>query len=180
MDDKLTIAIWVIGAAVVLQMLLLAGMFFTLRKLSTRLHSLAADAESRVFPLLTEAKPALENLKSLQHEVKGMLEASRPKLDTILDNVANISTTARTDLQRIDVTLHDLLDRVRLQTIRVDEMVTRTIDKVEETGEKVQHTVLSPVRQVSGILSGLSAGMGAFFTAQKRTRNGAANDEMFI
>jgi hypothetical protein len=180
MDDKLTLAIWVIGAAVVLQMLFLAGMFFTLRKLSTRLQSVATDVESRLTPLLTEAKPVLENVKSLQHEVKTLLEASRPKLDVILENVAHVSTTARADLERVDVTLHDVLDRARLQVIRVDEMVTRTIDKVEETGEKVQHTVLSPVRQVSGILSGLSAGMGAFFTAHKRQRNGAPNDEMFI
>ena len=180
MDDKLTIAIWVIGAAVVLQMLLLAGMFLTLRKLSTRLQSLAADAESRLLPLLAEGKPVLETLKSLQHEVKGLLQTSRPKVEVLLDNVTNISTTARADLERIDVTLHDLLDRARLQVIRVDEMVTRTIDKVEETGDKVQHTVLSPVRQVSGILSGISAGMGAFFSSQKRSRNGAPSDEMFI
>jgi hypothetical protein len=64
--------------------------------------------------------------------------------------------------------------------IRADEMVTRTMDKVEETSEKVQHTVLSPVRHVSGILAGLSAGVNAFFTGQKRRGNGAPNDEMFI
>ncbi len=172
MDDKLTIAIWVIGAAVVLQMLLLAGMAFTLGKLSKRLQTIAADAQSRVFPLLEEARPVLENVKSL-------LETARPKVDVILDNVANVSTTARADLERVDVTLHDLLDRVRLQVIRVDELVTHTIDKVEETGDKVQHTVLSPVRQVSGVLSGLSAGMSAFFKAQKRSRS-APNEEMFI
>lgn len=180
MDDKLTIAIWVIGAAVVLQMLLLAAMAFTLSKLSTRLQSVAAEVESRVLPLLADAKPALENLKSLQHEAKSLIETSRPKVEIILDNVAHVSTTARADLERVDATLHDLLDRVRLQVIRVDEMMTRTVDKVEETGEKVQHTVLSPVRQVSGIFSGLSAAMGTFFAGQKRPRSSAPNDEMFI
>ncbi len=180
MDDKLTVVIAVIGAAVVLQMLFLGGMFFSILKLGKRLQAVSTDLEAKVFPLLESAKPALENLKNLQQEVKGLLEVSRPKVEVLLDNAAVISSTARTDLERIDVTVNDVLDRVRLQVIRADEMVTRTMDKVEETSEKVQHTVLSPVRQVSGILSGLSAGVNTFFSGQKRSRNGGPNDEMFI
>jgi hypothetical protein len=180
MDDKLTIFIAVTAGAVVLQMLILLGMFLSIRKLSARLESVTSDIESRVLPLLDNAKPVLENLKSLQQEAKSLIELWRPKVDVILDNVASVSTTARTDIERVEVTLNDLLDRLRLQVIRADEMVTRTMDKVEETSEKVQHTVLSPVRQVSGILSGLSAGMNAFFSGRRRPRNGASNDEMFI
>ena len=70
------------------------------------------------------------------------------------------------------MTFNDLLDRVRLQVIRADEMVTRTMDRVEETSEKVQHTVMSPVRQVSGIAQAISVGVGTFFSSQKRRRNG--------
>ncbi len=179
-DDKLIILIAVIGAAVVLQMLILAGMFFTLRKLSKRVQGVTTEVESRLLPLLENAKPALENLKGLQVEVKALLETSRPKFDLVLDNLANITTTTRADIERVDSTIHDFLDRARLQVIRTDEMVTRTLDRVEETTEKVQHTVLSPVRQVSGILSGLSAGMNSFFSGQKRSRNGGPNEEMFI
>ena len=59
-------------------------------------------------------------------------------------------------------------------------MLTRTMDRVEETSEKVQHTVMSPVRQVSGIMQAISTGFGAYFNTQRRRRNGGPSDEMFI
>lgn len=173
MDDKLTLFIAVTSAAVVLQMLILLALYLAMRKLNARLETVVDETQSRVFPLL-------ENAKVMQQDVKALLEATRPKLDVILDNVAHVTTTARTDIERVEVTLNDLLDRTRLQVIRVDEMVTRTLDRVEETSEKVQHSVMSPVRQVSGLVQGLSAGLGAFFSAQKRRRNGGPSDEMFI
>jgi hypothetical protein len=64
--------------------------------------------------------------------------------------------------------------------IRVDEMVTHTLDCVEETSEKVQHSVMSPVRHVSGIVQAISVGVGTFFNSQRRGRNGGPSDEMFI
>ena len=64
--------------------------------------------------------------------------------------------------------------------IRGDEMLTRTLDRVEETSEKVQHTVMSPVRQVSGIVQAISTGFGSYFNGQRRRRNGGPSDEMFI
>ena len=144
-----------------------------MRKLSARLESVVDETQSRVLPLL-------ENAKVMQQDVKTFLETARPKIDLILDNAAHVTTTARTDVERVEATLNDLLDRVRLQVIRADEMVTRTMDRVEETSEKVQHSVMSPVRQVSGIVQAISVGVGTFFSNQKRRRNGGPSDEMFI
>ena len=173
MDDKLTIFIAITAAAVVLQMLILFVMCIVVFKLSARLKTVADETESRVLPLIDSAR-------ILQQEVKSFLETSRPKVDLILDNAAHVTTTARTDVERVQATVNDLLDRLRLQVIRADEMVTRTMDRVEETSEKVQHSVMSPVRQVSGIVQAVSVGVGTFFSNQKRRRNGGPSDEMFI
>jgi len=75
--------------------------------------------------------------------------------------------------------VNDMLDRARLQVIRADEMVTRAMDQVEDTTEKVAHTVTSPVRHASGLVQGITAGLGAYF-GQKRKRDGGPSDEMFI
>ncbi len=173
MDEKLTIFIAITAAAVVLQMLILLALYLAVRKLSARLESVVDETQSRVLPLL-------ENAKVMQQDVKTFIETARPKIDLVLDNAAHVTTIARTDVERVNVTLNDLLDRVRLQVIRADEMVTRTLDRVEETSEKVQHSVMSPVRQVSGIVQAISVGVGAFFSSQKRRRNGGPSDEMFI
>ena len=75
--------------------------------------------------------------------------------------------------------MNDMLDRARLQVIRADEMVTRAMDSVEDTTEKVAHSVTSPVKHASGILQGISTGFGAYFS-QKRMRERGPADEMFI
>jgi len=173
MEDKLTLFIAATFAAVFLQMLILLFMYLAVRKLSSRLESVVDETQSRVLPLL-------ENAKVMQQEVKAFIETARPKIDLVLDNAAHVTTIARTDVERVQATVNDLLDRVRLQVIRADEMVTRTMDSVEETSERVQHSVMSPVRKVSGVVQAISVGVGTFFSNQKRRRNGGASDEMFI
>jgi hypothetical protein len=38
-------------------------------------------------------------------------------------------------------------------------MISRAMDRVEETTEIVQHSVISPVRHIAGIVSGLTVGL---------------------
>ena len=130
MDEKLTIFIGVTAAAVVLQMLILLGMFLILRKLSMRLQSVTQDLQSRLHPLLDDGK-------KLVADAHALLETSRPKVDVILDNVSMVSTTARSQAQKVDASLTAVLDRSRLQAVRADELLTRTFDRLEETSAKV-------------------------------------------
>ncbi len=173
MSDNLTLFIAVTAAAVVLQMIILLIMAVVMFRLSKKLQSVTDETQSRLLPIL-------DNAKVMQQEVKSFLETSRPKIDVILDNLAHVTTTTRTEVERVDATVHDLLDRLRLQVIRIDEMVTHTLDRVEETSEKVQHSVMSPVRRVSGMVQAVSVGVGAYFSNQRRGRNGGPPDEMFI
>jgi hypothetical protein len=80
----------------------------------------------------------------------------------------------------VDATVNDILDRTRLHVIRADELVTRTMDRVEETTDMVHHTVISPVRQVAGIVQGLTAGLATLLGRRTRDRAGVPQDEMFI
>jgi methyl-accepting chemotaxis protein len=180
MNDNLTLFIAVTAAAVVLQMLILLAMYMAVRKLSARMEALANKVEDTTSTVMPKLLPLLENAQSMQQEFKGFMEVAKPKIDVVLDNLSHITTTARGSVERIDATVNDAVDRVRLQVIRGDEMVTRTLDRVEETSEKVQHTVMSPLRQVSGIVQAISVGFGSFFGSQRRRRNGGPSDEMFI
>ncbi len=172
MDEKLTIFIAVTAAAVVLQALMMGAVYLTLRKLSAHLKLATDEVKAEVFPLL-------ENGKALQADIKRILETSAPKVELVLDNAAAITTTAHAGIGRAETTLNDMLDRARLQVIRADDMVTRTLDTVEDTTERVAHTVTSPVKHASGLVQGITAGVGAYF-GQKRQRPGGPSDEMFI
>ena len=121
----------------------------------------------------------LESGKKLEADIRRLLETSAPKVELVLDNAAAITTTAHGAIDRVETTLNDLLDRARLQVIRADDMVTRAMDQLEETTEKVAHTVTSPVKHASGIVHGISTGVGTFF-GQKKPRKPGPSDEMFI
>jgi methyl-accepting chemotaxis protein len=178
--DNVTIFIAVTAVAVVLQMLILLGMLIAVLKMKAKMEALAAKVEDTTSTVQSKVLPLLDEAKILQQNVKSFIETARPKIDVVLDNAAQITTAAKGSTQRVETTVNDVVDRIRLQVIRGDEMLTRTMDRVEETSEKVQHTVMSPVRQVSGIVQAIGVGVGSFFNQQRRRRNGGPSDEMFI
>ncbi|HZW93203.1 MAG TPA: hypothetical protein VFF64_09650 [Candidatus Eremiobacteraceae bacterium] len=172
MENLIPLFVALTGAAVVLQAGLLAAMYLAMRKTSTRMETLADEVK-------TKALPTLETTQSMLAEI-------RPKVEAIADNLMATSTIVRDEAQRIDAAVNDLVDRARLQVIRADDMLTRTLDRVEETSEIVQKTVTSPVRHVSGVIKGVTAGLE--FLIGNRGKNGGCRearrpvpqDEMFI
>jgi hypothetical protein len=164
--DNLTIFIAVTSAAVVIQAGILVAMYLAVRQTTARTEALASEVRTKVLPTVELAHSMLEDL--------------RPKVESIVNNFSESSAMARNQMERLDATMGDLLDRARLQVIRADELVGRALDRVEETGDLVSKTVVSPVRQVSGLLQGLTAGLEFFFSGRRRSRDGAVQDEMFI
>jgi len=168
--DNLTLSlVAAITAAVVLQALILVALYLAVRKTSARMEALAEEVKTKTIPTLESAQAMLTEL--------------RPKVETVVANIAETTTIVRAQVQRMDATVNDVIDRTRLQVIRADELFGRTLDKVEETTEMMHHTVVSPIRQVSGIMHGVTAGLG-YLLNRKRVRPretvGVPQDEMFI
>jgi hypothetical protein len=166
-ENLLRVFIALTAFAVVIQAGILVALYLSVRKSAARMEALATEVTSRALPTLETAH--------------NMLIELRPKIETLAGNAADSTTILRVQLGRLDSTLSDILDRTRLQVIRADELLNRTMDKVEETSEVVHKTVLSPLRQVSGLVSAITTGVEVFF-GQKRRRNGMGvpQDEMFI
>jgi hypothetical protein len=122
----------------------------------------------------------------LVDKVEGMVTELRPKVQIIVDHVQETSTVVRDQVQRVDATVNDVVDRARLQIIRTDELFSRTLDRVERTSEIVQKTVVSPVRQISGLMQGITVGLEFLFGGRGRRNGGSRErrpmpqDEMFI
>jgi hypothetical protein len=167
MDNLLIVFIALTAVAVLLQAGMLVGMYVSVRKTSAKVEQLAEEVKTKVLPTA-----------ELAHS---MMSELRPKITTVVDNVSVSTTMLRTQMERVDVTLTDIVDRTRLQVIRADEFLNSTMDKLEETREVVQRSVVSPVRQLSGLMRGVGAGFEAFFS-RRRERNSASapQDEMFI
>jgi hypothetical protein len=159
-------------AAVILQAAILVAMYLAMRKSSARMEALAIEFK-------TKALPTLDTTQALLTEL-------RPKLQVIAENLSETSFAVRAQVQRIDAAVTDVVDRARLQVIRADELLSQTLDRVEETSEMVHKTVVSPVRQFSGLMQGITAGI-EFLLGNRGRRNGGngvrrpvPQDEMFI
>ena len=172
MDPVLKIFIYATAVAVILQMFILLSLAVSVRKTSAKLEKLTGEVHGRAMPILNTAE--------------SILNESRGKIDTVMSNLVVATGTLKTQMDRLDATVNDIVDRTRLQVIRADDIVTRTLDRVEQTSELVEHTVVSPVRQISGIMQGVSVGLSAFFghNRSRRRRANAArvtqDEELFI
>src|ERR1700680_1300553 len=170
--DKLTIFIALTGIAVLLQAGVLVAIFVVLRKTSTKMEALATEVKTKVLPTIAQAEAMLTEL--------------RPQVETIAEQVKDSTTMIRNRVERVDAPVNDVVDRPRLQIIRADELFTRTLDRVERTTDIVHRTVISPVRQISGLMQGVTVGLGFFFGAGRRRNGGGRErgpvpqDEMFI
>ena len=166
--DYLPIFVGVTAAAVVIQAGILVALFVAVKKSTSRMEALATEVKTKVMPTVDTAQ--------------SMLVEWRPKIDNIASNVSETTTVVRGQVERLDATVTDIVDRTRLQVIRADELLSRTMDRIEETSDVVHRTVVSPVRQLSGIIQGLTAGLEFLLGGERRRRHDVSDpqDEMFI
>lgn len=155
------------SVAVVLQMAILFGMFLTTRKLSERVIALSAKVETDVLPLAAT--------------VREFVNESGPKVQIVLSNVAETSNIVRAKAVELDAAVTEVVSIARTQANNAGILAERTIQRVDQAAESVQHAVNAPVRQFSAIIEGLAAGFGEYFGARKvRRPKPVPNDEMFI
>lgn len=169
--DKLNVFIALTGIAVALQAAVLFAMYLAMRKSGERMEALATEVKTKVMPTVEQAQ--------------AMITEVRPKLELIAENLAESTTLMRAQVKRVDAAVNDVVDRARLQVIRADELLSRTLDRVEQTSDMVHKTVISPVRQLSGIMQGITVGLEFLFAHRKNggrreERRPVPQDEMFI
>jgi hypothetical protein len=171
--DKITVFVALTGIAVFLQAGVLLAMYLAMRESSQRMESLASEVKTKFLPTVEQAQQLFTEL--------------RPNLAVIAENLTESTTIMKAQVERVDATVTDVVDRARLQIIRADELLSRTLDRVEQTSDIVHKTVISPVRQFSGLVQGITVGLEFLFGGRGRRNGGGREerrpvpqDEMFI
>jgi hypothetical protein len=169
MENLVPLFIICTAVAVIIQLCILVALFVVVRKTTGRVEKIANEVSSKALPMIDTAQTMLVEVK--------------PRVVDIVANAEEVVRMGRSQMERLDATVSDIVDRTRLQVIRADELVNRTMDRVEETTDLVHRTVVSPVRQLSGLMQGVSAGL-EFFLGRKRRQPrdgmGVPQDELFI
>ena len=82
----------------------------------------------------------------------------------------------------VDEVAAELLEKSRLQMIRVDRMVSDLVEKVETTAGAVQRGVLGPIQEISAVVKGVRSGLEFLFTRRRVTNVSEAtqDEQLFI
>jgi uncharacterized protein YoxC len=145
MSGWLQAFIVIAAVAIVIQMLILMSMAITLRTSVERLMKVVTELHSKVDPILSRANRILED--------------SEDRVSSIMGDAAEITRVARGQAQKIDRVFTEAVERLRIQVIRIDQILTGTLEVVEDAGSKFRRGLWAPIQQASALLKGLKAGL---------------------
>jgi hypothetical protein len=134
------VAIAMVGQAVALIIMAVGA-----GKARKRGLEIAEDLRVKVMPIIAGT-----------HE---LIRDNSPKVKVITENFVEASHIIRSKAQEFDVTASDLNSKTRAQAARVDGMVTSVLNTTAEITDSIQRGIKVPVREVTGMVNGLKAGL---------------------
>jgi hypothetical protein len=168
MSGWLEAFIVIAAIAIVIQMAVLLAMFLQVKTAIEQFTRIATDLQNRIDPILLRTNRILED--------------SEDRIASIMGDAAEITRVARGSAQKIDRVFTDAVERLRVQIIRADHILTGTLEVLEESGAKFRRTLWTPIQQASAILKGLKVGIDMIRGQNRRPESDAAtqDEELFI
>jgi len=81
----------------------------------------------------------------------------------------------------VDELISKLVDLGGQQAEKIDEVVSDTVTKFEQTTELIQQDILKPVVEISSLIKGLRQGLEYLFgRGKKEGASGPKSDDLFI
>jgi hypothetical protein len=157
------------AVAIVVQMVVLVAMFIQLRVAVQQFTRIANSLHSRIDPILVR--------------VNRILEDSEDRIASFMGDAAEITRLARSQVQKVDRVFSEAVDRLRIQVVRADHILTGALEVIEEAGSTFRGTLWGPVLKASALLKGLKVGLDFIRGRQKpRSESDAArqDEELFI
>jgi hypothetical protein len=154
MESWMPLFIVATAVAVVLQAVVLIALFIQLRRTAARVEQTVADLNTKLSPLISRVQILVEDVA--------------PRLTGIVVDASEIVRLARGEAQKVDRILSEALERLRMQLIHVDHILTGAMEAVEEAGSHLRQTVWGPVVKATALIRGVQAGIDFFRSARQR------------
>jgi uncharacterized protein YoxC len=169
---QLTIEIFSIVAAIalVVQVVILIGLFLQLKRTTESINRMVTDLHTRIGPILTRTQILLDD--------------TQPKITNLVEDASHMVYLARVQAQKMDKVFTEASDRLRGQLVRADRIVSGTLEAVEDAGSQVRRSFLGPVQKVSAIVHGIKIGLDVLRSKRGHTEPATdaveQEDELFI
>jgi hypothetical protein len=160
MESWMPFFVIVAALALVLQAAMIGAIFFAVRRLARQIEETTLEIRARVAPILGR--------------IQSMVEEVHPQITSMVADAAHITHLARTQVQHADRVVGEAIDRLRLQLVHTDQILTGALESVEEAGSQIRRTVLGPVQSVTAIVRGIQTGLEFFRGNRRRSETPAA------
>jgi hypothetical protein len=159
----MTVFVAVSATALVIQMLLLYGIFKTTKSLQTQATSIMPQVKS----ILTKAETTLDE--------------SRKNIVDITTKANAMMDIGKAQLVKLDSVITDASSRAKVQLERAELVVDDTVSRVHESVTAVHNGILRPVREIQGVATGVKAAVEHFLRGRRPSvAQATQDDEMFI
>jgi ABC-type transporter Mla subunit MlaD len=159
-EGLLTLFVALTAGAVVLQ----AGILLSLYILSKRVGGQVELTLSNVRELLPALKAVTDNLK------------------TVSEDIVEVGSAARQQFHRVEDMIGETGQTLQNQLDKLDDMSRDVSNRLNETIDVVQNSIIRPVREVGALARGVSKGFE--FLLQRRDRSpvdqSRQDEELFI
>jgi phage-related protein len=135
----------IIAIAFVAQTAILAAIFFQMKRSNEQLMRTVKDLHTRIAPIITR--------------VESIVSETQPRIVTMVNDASEVVHIARNQAQKVDRILTETMDRMRVQLIHVDQILTGALETVEETGSAFRRTMLGPIQQATAFIRGIRSGL---------------------
>jgi uncharacterized protein YoxC len=154
MESWIPFFVVVTALAILVQAVVLIALFVTMRKTATQVQQTVTDLNTKIAPLVSQ--------------VQALVEDVSPRIAGIVADASEITRLARGEAQKMDRILSEALERLRMQLIHVDHVLTGAMEAVEEAGSHLRQTVWGPVVKATALIRGVQAGLDFFRTERRR------------
>ena len=154
MESWMPFFVVVTAVAVVLQAVILIALFVQLRRTAAQVERTVTDLNNKLTPLISRVQMVVDDVS--------------PRITGIVADASEITRLARSEAQKVDRILSEALERLRLQLIHVDHILTGAMEAVEEAGSRMRQSVWAPVARATAVVRGVQAGIDFFRSARQR------------
>jgi hypothetical protein len=157
MESWMPYFVVVTAVAVVLQAIVLVALFLQLRRTAARVEETITDLNERLTPVLSRIQLLVEDVS--------------PRISGIIADASELTRLARGQAQKVDRVLTETIERLRLQLVHVDQILTGAMEAFEEAGSRLRETVWGPVVKATAIIRGIQTGLEFFRDARHRRQS---------
>ena len=154
MESWMPFFVIVTAVAIVLQAIMLIALFLQLRRTAARVEETISDLNTRLTPIISRLQILVDDVS--------------PRISGLVADASELTRLARGQAQKIDRIMTETMERLRLQLIHVDQILTGAMETVEEAGSRMRDTIWGPVVKASAMIRGIQSGLEFLRAARGR------------